>query len=122
MHRALARLALVLLGAALAAQVPSPKQFLGHDVGEDRYLCNFTDLLRYFRALAAASDRVKLVEIGRTGYGQPMVMAVITSPQNHARLDELRRTAQQLCRARGVDAAQARALAQSGKAIVWIDA
>ena len=127
MTAALARRFLAILFAAalavpLPGQVPSPRQFLGHDVGEDRYLCNYTDLLRYFRAVAAATDRVHLAEIGKTSYGQTMVMAIITSPQNHARIDELRRTAQRLCRARGVDAAQAKALAQSGKAVVWIDA
>ena len=107
---------------ALTAQVPSPKQFLGHDIGEDRYLCNYTDLVRYFRAIDAASDRVTLREIGQTSYGQTMTMAVVTSPQNHARIEELRATAQKLCLARGVDSAAARALAQSGKAVVWIDA
>jgi hypothetical protein len=112
----------VAFAAALAAQVPSPKQFLGHDVGEDRWLCNYTDLVRYFRAVDQASDRVALAEIGRTSYGQPMLMAIITSPQNHSRLAELRATAQRLCRARGVDRATAQALAQAGKAVVWIDA
>lgn len=110
------------LFAALCAQVPSPKQLLGHDIGEDHYLCNYTDLVRYFRAVDVASDRVALREIGKTSYGQSMVMAVITSPQNHARLDELRATSQQILFARGVDAVAAKVLAQSGKALVWIDA
>src|SRR5215467_8901110 len=97
----------IALAAALAAQVPSPKQFLGHDVGEDRWLCNYTDLVRYFRAVDQASDRVALTEIGKTSYGQPMLMAIITSPQNHGRIAELRATSQRLCRARGVDGATA---------------
>lgn len=91
---------------------------LGHDIGEDHYLCNYTDLVRYFRAVDVASDRVALREIGKTSYGQSMVMAVITSPQNHARLDELRATSQQILFARGVDAVAATVLAQSGKALV----
>ena len=60
---------LLCLATSLLAQVPSPKQFLGHDIGEDRYLCNYTDLVRYFRAVDAASDRVTLREIGQTSYG-----------------------------------------------------
>jgi murein tripeptide amidase MpaA len=114
--------AVIALTTALAAQVPSPKQFLGHEIGEDRYLCNFTDLMRYFRAVDERSDRVRLIELGRTSYGQTMAMAVITSPQNHARLEELRRISQRLCRAADADAAAARALARDGRALVWIDA
>lgn len=111
-----------LLLGSLAAQAESPKQFLGHDVGEDRWLCNYTDLVRYFRAVEAASDRVTLRDIGETGYGQRMLMAVITSPANQRRLEELRSISERLCRARDGDEAVARALAASGKAVVWIDA
>lgn len=108
--------------AALPAQVPSPEQFLGHDVGADRYLCNYTDLVRYFRAVEQASDRVVLQDIGASSYGQRMLMAVITSPQNHRHLEQYRRTAERLCLARDVGDAEAAALAHSGKAVVWIDA
>lgn len=106
----------------LLAQVPSPVAFLGHEVGADQRLCNFTDLMRYFRAVEAASERVRLVEIGKSSYGQTMVMAVITSPANHARLETLRGIAQRLCRARDVDRAVAQQLADEGRAVVWIDA
>jgi hypothetical protein len=112
----------VLLAGLVAAQVPSPVQFLGYEVGADERLCNYTDLLRYFRAVAAATDRVRLVEIGKSSYGQPMVMAVITSPANQARLEQLRTTSVRLCRARDADAAAVRQLAEDGRAVVWIDA
>ncbi|MEQ1632093.1 MAG: M14 metallopeptidase family protein [Planctomycetota bacterium] len=114
-------LSLVLPSAFAHAQVPSPLAFLGHEVGADRRLCNHTDLLRYFEAVDAASDRVALVDIGTTSYGRRMTMAVITSPQNHARLDELRTTSVRLCRARD-DEATAETLVESGRAVVWIDA
>ncbi len=106
----------------LAAQVPSPLQFLGHEVGADHQLCNYTDMLRYFRAVDDASERVRLVEIGSTSYGQTMWMAVITSPENHARLERLREIAVQLAHVRTEDPAAARELAAEGRAFVWIDA
>lgn len=114
----------LLLSTPLAAQraVPSPVEFLGQEVGADHYLCNWTDMLRYFRAVERASDRVRLVEIGDSGYGQRITMAVVTSPANHARLEELRGIAQRLARARDGDPAVARELVERGRAVVWIDA
>lgn len=119
--RPAARLSALLLCAAAAAQVPSPLQFLGHEVGADFRLCNYTDLVRYFRAIEQHSDRVRLVELGSTGYGQRMTMAVISSPQNLARLDRLREICRTLAKGR-VDAPTAQALAEEGRAFVWIDA
>ncbi|MBM4060390.1 MAG: peptidase [Planctomycetes bacterium] len=114
-------LAATLLGPFAAAQVPSPLQFLGHEVGADFQLCNYTDLVRYFRAIAAASDRVRLVDVGATSYGQRLLMAVISSPANLARLDRHREIWRTLAQGR-VDAAAAAALAAEGRACVWIDA
>ncbi|MCC7065628.1 MAG: peptidase [Planctomycetes bacterium] len=103
------------------AQVQSPKQFLGHEVGADYELCNYTDMIRYFRAAEAQSDRMRLVDIGPTSYGQRMTMAIISSPQNLGRIERLRAICQQLSKGR-VDAATAVAMAEEGRALVWIDA
>ena len=40
-------------GAAAAAPVPSPSQFLGIDVGADRTLADYRQIVSYFRALDA---------------------------------------------------------------------
>ena len=113
-------IAIELLVPAVRAQAPSPVDFLGHEIGADHQLCNYTDLARYFRAIEKSSDRMRLVDIGPTSYGQRMLMAVITSPQNHARLERLRTINQQLSKGR-IDATQAKALAAEGRATVWID-
>lgn len=122
----LARPAAVLLAASLSvfapAQVPSPLQFLGHEVGADHQLCNYTDMVRWFRAVEAATDRLRLVDIGPTSYGQRMLMAVISAPANLARLERLRTIAVAMARGDGVDAVAAQALAAEGRAFVWIDA
>ena len=112
----------LLVAAPIAAQVPSPVAFLGHEVGADYRLCNYTDMMRYFGAVAAASDRMKLVDIGATSYGQRMTMAVISSPQNLARLERLREISVRMAHAEGVGAADVAALCEEGRAVVWIDA
>ncbi|MHB8899226.1 MAG: M14 family metallopeptidase [Thermoguttaceae bacterium] len=50
-----------------------------------------------------------------------MVMAILTAPQNHKRLDRYRDISRRLTLAQGLDDHQALKLAAEGKAIVWID-
>jgi hypothetical protein len=103
------------------AKVTSPREQFGFDIGDDYKLVNYTQLLAYWRKLDAESDRMTLVDIGRTAEGRPMVMAVITSPRNQARLGRLKEVSRRLALARGLDDGQARRLAAEGKAVVWID-
>ena len=64
---------------------------LGFEPGDDRKLADWATLLRYYQALAKASDRVDYRELGKTTLGAPFVALVISSPQNLRRLDTLRR-------------------------------
>jgi hypothetical protein len=104
-----------------AARVPSPVDVWGHRVGDDGFLASYAQLADYWRALAKATPRVRVVDIGRTSDGRAQVMAIVTAPANQARLDEYRDAAARLARGRGLDDASARALARTGKAVVWID-
>ncbi|MDP6929507.1 MAG: M14 family metallopeptidase [Planctomycetota bacterium] len=127
MRRWLAFAILTLMGAvpclcAQAGGVTSPKAFLGHDIGEDYFLANYTQLTSYWQKLSEESPRMVLEEIGRTGYGQKMWMAVISSPQNIADRESYRKIGERLARARGLSDAQARQLARDGRSIIWIDA
>ena len=63
-----------------------------------------------------------LVDIGKTAEGRPQWMAIITSPENHRKLERLKTIARRLALAEDVATeAEARALAAEGKAVVWID-
>ncbi len=48
-------------------------------------------------------------------------MLIVTSPANHAKLERYRQISQRLARAEGLNDAEARALAEEGRAVVWID-
>ena len=48
-------------------------------------------LVTYLKTLADSSDRVVYEEIGRTYEARPLVMLTISSPENLARLEEIRR-------------------------------
>ena len=107
--------------APAAVKVPSPEDVFGFQVGADYKLASHEQIVDYFTKLDAASDRIVVETIGKSSEGRPMIMAVISSEaniKNRARYQEI---ARRLAITRGVDEAQARALAKEGKAIVWID-
>jgi hypothetical protein len=64
---------------------------------------------------------VTVRDIGSTAEGRTMIAAFISSEANLKKLDYYKEIARRLALARGLDDAQARALAAGGKAIVWID-
>ena len=118
---AVVALAIPLLDAAAQpAAVPTPESVFGHAVGADFKLITYDESVRYFQRLAAASNRIKLVEVGKTSTGHPWTLAFISSPENLARLEQLRATAQRLAHPAGLTDAEARALAKGGKAFVDI--
>ena len=116
-------LVVLLLAVAAAGQskITSPKQQFGFNLGDDYQLTNYVQLTEYWKKLAQQSDRMKLVEIGKTAEGRPMLMAIITSPENHKKLDRYKEISRRLALAEGLTDDQARALAAEGKAVVWID-
>ena len=115
----------VVLAASVpaTAQLPitTPRQQFGHGLGDDYFLANYRQLADYWRKIDSESDRVKLEQIGTTSEGRPMLMAIITSPENHARLARYQEIARRLALAEGLTDEEARALAGEGKAVVWVD-
>src|SRR5437016_8398089 len=76
--------------------IPAPEDVLGFRPGDDRKLASWAKVVEYFQRLAAASDRVKFEEIGKSTMGAPFVYATISAPDNLRRLDEYRRIQDQL--------------------------
>src|SRR5436853_2947113 len=59
--------------------IPLPKDVLGHYIGEPKKLTYYADTLRYFRALAAATPRVKVENIGKSNEGRDLVVVFVGS-------------------------------------------
>ena len=112
---------LLLLGASSHAQVPTPESVLGHRVGADFKLATYEDSLKYFRALAQASDHVRLIELGRTSEGRAWYCALISTPANLAKVERYREISQQLAHPEKLTDDAARQLAREGKVFVHID-
>jgi zinc carboxypeptidase len=81
--------------------IPTPRSVLGFEPGDDRKLAEWPVLLRYYQALARASDRVDYRELGKTTLGAPFVALAISSPQNLRQLDRYRRLNARLADPRG---------------------
>src|SRR6478672_5558956 len=112
--------------ATAAGALTSPKEEWGHNVGDDYFLANYKQLDTYWHKLEKQSNRIHVVEIGKTAENRPHLMAIITSPENYAKLERYKSISSQLSHAQTptgqplTDAA-AQALAKEGKAVIWID-
>jgi hypothetical protein len=110
------------LAPTLAQQpVTSPRQQFGSNIGDDYFLVNYSQMIDYWKKLDQESDRLRLVDIGKTSEGRTMTMAIITSPENQRSLERYQEISRRLARAENLTEAQARAFAAEGKAVVWID-
>ncbi|MEQ6124205.1 M14 family metallopeptidase [Pseudotenacibaculum sp. MALMAid0570] len=69
--------------------IPTPKEVIGHEVGE--WHITHDKLVEYMKALAAASDRITIEDRGKTFEGRPILLLTITAPENHQRLEEIRK-------------------------------
>ncbi|HET7217800.1 MAG TPA: M14 metallopeptidase family protein [Vicinamibacterales bacterium] len=124
---AIAAATAVALAAAVTASaqstqaVTSPKQHFGFNIGDDYQLATYTQFVAYWQKLDKESDRMKVVEIGKTAEGRPQLMAIITSPENFKKLDRYKEISAKLALAEGLTPDQARALAKEGKGVVWFD-
>ena len=109
----------VLTGLTAAAQT-SPEAFLGHKVGADRKLADYWKIKAYLEKLDAESPKLQLLTIGETTLKKPMIMAVITSEANMARLDRYKEIARRLKDPRALGPEEAAKLAVEGKTILLI--
>src|SRR5580658_4887208 len=94
--------------------VPTPESVLGHKPGDDFYLANYDESREYFRKLAASSNRIKLITVGKTTRGVDWDIAIISSPESLASLDKYREISQKLADGRGLSEAEAHELARQG--------
>jgi len=75
-------------GYTYSPEVPTPSSILGFQVGD--WHASHDQVVGYFRQLAESSDRVTLVEYGRTYEMRPLVMLIVTSPSNQQRIEEIK--------------------------------
>jgi hypothetical protein len=102
-------------------KITTPKESIGFSMGDDFHMANYVQLTAYWQQLAKESDRMKLVDIGPTAEGRRQYMAIISSPENIAKLDHYREISEKLARAESLTDEEAHKLSEEGKSVIWID-
>jgi hypothetical protein len=74
---------------SLNPKIPTPQQFLGYPIGSHH--TRHDKIVEYFKLLDQLSDRFVVEEIGKTIGERVQVVAKVTSPANHARLEDIRK-------------------------------
>ena len=69
--------------------IPTPESIIGHQVGE--FHVSHDKLSHYVQEVSKNSDRVKLVNRGKTYENRTSWLMIITSESNHSRLEEIRK-------------------------------
>ncbi|MDQ6785299.1 MAG: M14 family metallopeptidase [Acidobacteriota bacterium] len=104
--------------------VPSPQTVLGFEPTTDKTIADWSQITNYFQKLDAASNRVKVEEIGKTTLGKPLIVAFISAPENIKNLEKYKQINQKLADPRKIidqgDIDEVADLIKKGKTIVSI--
>ncbi|HXW07103.1 MAG TPA: M14 family zinc carboxypeptidase [Vicinamibacterales bacterium] len=94
----------------LAPGIPTPKDVLGYHIGAPARLTYYDRILEYYRALAAATPRVRVETIGRSDEDRELVVVWVSSDENIAGLQRNRENLARIADPRGVSDVQVREL------------
>jgi hypothetical protein len=99
--------------------IPTVEDVLGYGTGEQ--ITWHRDAIRYFEALeAAAPDRVSIHPYAGTWEGRELVYVVISSPENMARIDDIKQGMQRLSDPRSTSRDEASNIISSQPAVTWL--
>jgi hypothetical protein len=99
----------------LVKGIPTPKDVLGYYIGAPYKLTYYADILKYYRALAAATPRVKVETIGTSDEGRELAVIWVSSEQNIKNLQQNRANLAKLADPRGLSQDQIRQLVAATK-------
>ncbi|MDH3402557.1 MAG: M14 family zinc carboxypeptidase [Acidobacteriota bacterium] len=105
-----------------SAAVPSPADYLGHVAGAAGELTGTAKLYGYLAALAAASPRVHLEEIGRTEEDRPILLVAVADEAGIAELPRLRAATAALADPRRTSPGRAEDLIATARPFYYVNA
>ncbi|HHY11823.1 MAG TPA: peptidase M14 family protein [Firmicutes bacterium] len=99
-------------------KVTSPEEFFGFKLGSDRKIARWDKITDYFYTIESESDRIRVVEMGKSTEGNPFLLTIISAPENLARLEHYKEINARISDPRGLPAGGVRQLVKEGKAVV----
>jgi hypothetical protein len=104
----------------LSDKAPSPDKVLGYAVGTPNKLTYTKDLYRYYRELAKASPRVRvLIAPEKSEEGREQMLVLVSDEANLARLDRYKEITAKLGDPRKITDAEAQTLISEAKPFYW---
>ncbi len=103
-----------------SSTVPTPLKFLGRIVGTPGELTYAKEIHRYYEALDAASDRVKVWKIGQSEEGRDMYVLAVADAATIRDLDKFKGYLNELTDSRKTSPARAQQLLNTAKPIYWL--
>src|SRR4030095_16226237 len=101
--------------------IPTPQQFLGFRVGEDKKLARWEKIVEYMQIVANGSDRVRFRELGKTTNNNPFILLEISSAETLKNLDRYKQLQRKLYYQGGTPTTSERdEIFHSGKAVVLV--
>ena len=101
--------------------IPTPKDVLGYHIGAPAKLTYYADILKYYRALAAATPRVKIETIGKSDEDRELVVVWVSSDENIKNLQQNRDNLAKIADPRGLSDDQIRAAGRDDEAALSPD-
>ncbi len=89
MKRHLSIIFLLFISVTLTAQLQSPSDFLGYNIGTQ--FSRHADVVRYFEHVADNSNMVTYHNYGKTNERRPLTYAIVSSAQNLANIENIRK-------------------------------
>ena len=121
LRRSVVLAALCGVAPLLGAQtIPTPDAHLGFQVGADRTLADWPQIVGYFGRLADASPAVKLDTLGETTLGRPFIVATISTPEHIRNIERIRAVQARLADPRGLSTGEETRLLAAQPAVVVI--
>jgi hypothetical protein len=101
-----------------SATVPSPTRFLGHIAGAPGELTRTAKIYAYYRALAAATPRVRVETLGKSEEGREMLLVLVG--ENLSAAEALRADMAALADPRRTDEAAMERIVAHGRPFYWL--
>ncbi len=105
---------------SLSQVLPKPATIDGFEIGNDRKLIDWQQIVDYFRVLDKNSEKIQVRELGKTTLGKPFIYAILSSEQNMRNLDRLQWIQQQLAHPYTLVEEDAAKYIHEGKAVVLL--
>ena len=102
-----------------AEGIPTPLEVLGHIAGAKDVLSYSADVYKYMRALAAATPRVKVFDIGKTEEGRDWIVVAVADEATIRNLDHYKEINAKLADPRTLSEDEAQALLKEAKPMYW---